>query len=116
MTHHQEPQREAQAEHDKTILPFRVVRIEELDGMLIIKYRLRLFERDTMFPFIQCGLGSVPLEADISHMYNVNIPFLRDVFKTFQTGGKLGSRSKCARPGDHARRAGASPDQLGGTY
>src|SRR3989338_415970 len=27
------------------------------------------------------GLGSVPLKADVMHMYNVNIPFLRGIFK-----------------------------------
>ena len=29
-----------------------MIRIKELDGMLIVKYRLRLFKRDPMLPFI----------------------------------------------------------------
>ena len=58
-----------------------MVGAEKLDRVLIIKHRLRLFERDTVLPSIQRGLCPVPLEANIIHMYNVNIPFLRGVFK-----------------------------------
>ena len=64
-----------------------MVGVEELDGILIVKHRLRLFERNAMLSSIQCGLTLIPLKADLIYMYNVNIPFLRAVFKKFSRAG-----------------------------
>ena len=81
MTYDQETQFETHTEHDKPIFPLGVVRIEELDRVLIVKHRLRFFERDSVLPSIERGLFPIPLEADVIYMYNVNIPFLLVVFK-----------------------------------
>ena len=52
---------------------FRVVGVEELDGILIVKDRARLIEGNTMLSDIGLFFPIVPLETKLLHMYIVRM-------------------------------------------
>ena len=73
MADNENPQFEAHPEQNKTLFIPRMVRIEKLDGILIVKHRARFFEGNTMFSYIGLFLPAVPHEPQLIHTYIVRI-------------------------------------------
>ncbi len=69
----QNAERETQAQHEKTILVLRMIRIEKSQRMVVQKYRLRLLKRDTVLSNIVSIFLLIPLKPNTSHAYSVHI-------------------------------------------
>ena len=63
MTDNENPRFEAHTEQNKTVLGFRMVGVEKLDRVLIVKGRARFFEGNTMLGGIALCLPVIPFEA-----------------------------------------------------
>jgi hypothetical protein len=73
VTHHENAQSEAHAQHDEAILVRLVIRIKKADRIFIHEYRLSFIERNLMLSLVFSTLILVPLESDVIHTYNVRI-------------------------------------------
>ena len=73
VTDNQNAQFETYSEHDEAIFIRRMVWVEELDGMLIVKDRACVVEGNTMFFYIGLLLPSIPLEPQLLHNYIVRM-------------------------------------------
>jgi hypothetical protein len=73
MTDYENPQLETHPKQDEAIFIFRMIRVEELYSILIIKGRASFIEGNTMFSYIGLFLPIIPLETQFVHMYIVRI-------------------------------------------
>jgi hypothetical protein len=62
---------EAHAKHQEPVLIFRVIGIEETNGILIEEDCLRFLKGDFVFTPVLLVLSLVPLEPYLTHTYNV---------------------------------------------
>jgi hypothetical protein len=74
-----------------------MVRIEELEGMLIIEDRACLLEGNAMFPYVGFLRSSFPLEPQVIHKYVVRIGLHRS--RQFQNAMEHLRRKFASRKG-----------------
>jgi hypothetical protein len=73
VTHNDHPQFKTHPEQNEAVFFFRMIRIEELHGILIGKRRSRLFEGNAVLFEIGPFLRGIPLESNLVHAYNVHM-------------------------------------------
>lgn len=71
VTNDERPQSKTQAQQKKAIFVFRMIRVEELNRVLVIKRRSRFLERNAMLLLIRFVLSPVPFETQVANKYIV---------------------------------------------
>jgi hypothetical protein len=75
--HDQQPKAATQAEEQKALLFFRVVRVVDKACALVRKHSLRIFEGDTVLPAVDLRFLQIPLDAQAAHACSVRTSYFR---------------------------------------
>ena len=63
------------AQNQKTLFIFRVLRIVKQNGILIIKNSFSFFKCNTMYAFVSLILLFIPCKAQLAHTYIIHISY-----------------------------------------